>query len=118
MTAALSCPPAACVSEYEQWYRHFLDNRGTSVPWADSYRLTPAEVKLVSSSIQQFQLGEFARGRGFMRRARAHPAFSADSWFLPALQLFIAEEQGHSGMLGRFLDREGIPRLAAHWVDG
>src|SRR6185369_15651809 len=28
------------------------------------------------------------------------------------------EEQGHSGMLGRFLDRERIPRLTSHWVDG
>jgi len=38
-------------------------------------------------------------------------------WFLPALELFIAEEQSHSGILGRFLDHEGIPRLTSHWVD-
>ena len=53
-----------------------------------------------------------------MRRAAAHPVFLADRWFLRTLQLFIAEEQGHSAMLGRFLDREGIPRLTAHWIDG
>ena len=34
------------------------------------------------------------------------------------MKLFIAEEQNHSGILGRFLDREGIPRLTNDWVDG
>jgi hypothetical protein len=52
-----------------------------------------------------------------MRRAAAHPALAADPWFLPALELFIAEEQGHSGILGRFLDREGIPRISSDWLD-
>ena len=33
------------------------------------------------------------------------------------LELFIAEEQGHSSILGRFLDRENIPRLTSHWLD-
>src|SRR5262249_46528803 len=47
-----------------------------------------------------------------------HPVFSADPWFIPTLELFIAEEQGHSGILGRFLDRERIPRLTSNWVDG
>ena len=71
----------------------------------------------MAHSIQQFQLGEWARGRGLKRRAAAHPALAADPWFLPALELFIAEEQGHSGILGRFLDRERIPRLKKHWID-
>ena len=79
--------------------------------------LTAGERRLVSRSIQQFQLGEWARGQGFRRRACLYPGFAADPWFLPALDLFIAEEQGHSSTLGRFLDHERIPRLAAHWLD-
>src|SRR5260370_15072513 len=104
---------------YERWYRHFLDNRDAlaSLPWHDSYRLSEAERTAVGPSIQQFQLGEWARGRGFKRRAASTPGLGADPWFLPAWDLFIAEEQGHSGMLGRFLDREGIPRLAHDWLD-
>jgi len=43
--------------------------------------------------------------------------FAADERFLTVLGLFIAEEQGHSSILGRFLDREGIPRLTSHWLD-
>ncbi len=72
---------------------------------------------MVARSLQQFQLGEFARGRGLVRRAAAHRVLAADAGWLPSLQLFIAEEQEHSRILGRYLDREGIPRLKAHWLD-
>jgi len=107
-------------SSYEPWRRHFLQNREVihTLPWTEPEHLTPAERRLVGRSIQQFQLGEFARGRGFMRRASAHPILSSDPEWLPALRLFIAEEQEHSNMLGRYLDRERIPRLEAHWLDG
>ena len=88
------------------------------MPWDDSVRLNADERRLVARSIQQFQLGEWARGRGLTRRAAAHPMLATDPCWLPALQLFIAEEQEHSNILGRFLDREGIPRLHHHWLDG
>ena len=111
--------PVSAASPYEQWYRHFLENRDgfLALAWDDVYLLSPAERRLVGRSIQQFQLGEWARGRGLMRRALSHPVLAPDPWFLPALELFIAEEQGHSGILGRFLDRERIPRLKNHWLD-
>jgi hypothetical protein len=107
-------------SSYERWYRHFIHNReaGNALPWSAPNSLSAYELPIVAPSIQQFQLGEWARGRGFMRRASAHPILAADPWFLPALKLFIAEEQGHSAILGQFLDRERISRLANHWLDG
>src|SRR5262249_38189842 len=105
--------------QYERWHRRFLDqcDRPMDLPWNDPYRLNAAERHIVGPSIQQFQLGEWARGRGFVRRASAHKGLGADPWFLPALELFIAEEQGHSRILGLFLDRERIPRLSSHWLD-
>ena len=106
-------------TSFEAWHVHFLENvRTRPLPWQDPYCLSDAERRLVSASIQQFQLGEWARGRGLMRRAAAQPELARDPWFLPALALFVAEEQGHSNLLGRFLDREGIPRLTRNWLDG
>jgi len=113
---SLACPTA---SPYQHWADHFLENRGRSstLPWHDPYRLSPREARLVAASIQQFQLGEWARGRGFTRRAAAHPILGVDEAFVPTLRLFIEEEQQHSRILGTFLDREGIPRLTSHWLD-
>lgn len=104
---------------YQRWHQHFLDSRDTPdrLPWDDAAPLSGEERRVVASSIRQFQLGEWARGRGFLRRAAKHPVLSEDSWAIPALQLFIAEEQRHSAMLGQFLDREGIPRLTHDWAD-
>jgi hypothetical protein len=114
-----TCTPPSADSLYKRWYLHFLEKRNgpSDLPWNDSYLLCFAERRLVARSIQQFQLGEWARGRGLVRRASLHPVLSADPWFLPSLELFIAEEQHHSGILGRFLDREGIPKLSNHWLD-
>lgn len=119
MTASFFASPASGASLYERWYRHFEEHRDASptFPWHDSYVLTAAERGNVGASIQQFQLGEWARGRGLKRRALYEPALAADSWFLPALELFIQEEQGHSIMLGRFLDQQRIARLSKHWLD-
>lgn len=118
LTPTLTQAPVA--SLYKHWYGHFLKQRESppALPWPDSYVLSDAERRLISRSVQQFQLGEWARGRGLVRRASAHSSLSIDQWFLPSLQLFIAEEQRHSHLLGRFLDRERIPRLNTHWVDG
>src|SRR5947208_9229652 len=100
----MTSPLMTSTSAYERWQRHFLGNRdgARALPWNDPYRLTPAELQVVGRSIQQFQLGEWARGRGLMRRASSHGVLAADPCFLPALELFIAEEQSHSLMLGRF----------------
>jgi hypothetical protein len=115
-STTLIAPATSC---FEHWYRHFLDKRNApdSLPWREPYQLSATERRLVGRSIQQFQLGEWARGRGFKRRAASHSVLATDRWFLPALELFIAEEQGHSEMLGRFLDHEHIPRLSNDWAD-
>src|SRR5215469_18571223 len=110
---------APVASPYEPWYGHFLKQSESplALPWPDSYKLCDAERRLIGRSVQQFQLGEWARGRGLVRRASEHSVLSKDAWFLPSLELFIAEEQRHSGLLGDFLDREQIPRLTDNWID-
>jgi hypothetical protein len=108
-------------STFSPWHEHFLHNKGPDhclrlLPWDDPYHLSDWERNLITKSIQQFQLGEFARGDGIRRRA-ASSSISKDPDFLAALDLFIKEEQDHSEILGCFLDREGIPKLRHHWLD-
>jgi hypothetical protein len=87
------------------------------LPWSHPRTLTDAELRLVSASIQQFQLGEGSDGSGLIRRGRASRLAAFDPNFIPSLELFIKEEQRHSRHLARFLQCEGVALLQQHWVD-
>jgi hypothetical protein len=101
-----------------KWRSLFSGKVAPCFPWTDGYALTAPERELVKISLPQFQLGEGSEGKGLKARAKASPLAIDDPDFLPTLDLFIREEQRHSSDLGRFLDREQIPRLKHHWVDG
>ena len=87
------------------------------LPWSHPRALTDSERRLVSGSIQQFQLGEGSEGSGLIRRARASRLAALDANFISALELFIKEEQRHSRHLADFLEREGVGLLHHHWID-
>jgi hypothetical protein len=106
-------------SQSEFWRDHFARNLAVTafLPWHDAPCLTPNERTSIESSIQQFQLGEGSSGRRLLDRASIFAAKVGDDTFVPALALFVREEQRHSGQLLRFMEREGIPALPKHWVD-
>ena len=106
----------ACYLDWRDYFEHNQPTQ-TELPWQDNYRLSRIERAAVTRSVQQFQLGEWARGRGLLRRASMDARVAAQPGFLTALELFIAEEQRHSRLLGDFLDLQGIPKLRSHWVD-
>ncbi len=111
-------PCAAIRRNSRFWIHHFQRNRESrTFPWHDPYRLGPSERLILAPSLQQFQLGEGAPGRGLLRRTEDYARLSGDLDFSEAMQLFIAEEQQHSAELARFLRQQGVPLLAAHWVD-
>ena len=87
------------------------------LPWSHPRTLSDGELRLVSGSIQQFQLGEGSDGSGLIRRGRASRLTALNPNFIPSLELFIKEEQRHSRHLARFLQREGVAVLQQHWVD-
>src|SRR5438045_2515183 len=87
------------------------------LPWPDARTLSASELRLVSGSIQQFQLGEGSDGAGLIRRGRASRLPALNPNFIPSLELFIKEEQRHSRHLARFLQGEGVALLKQHWAD-
>lgn len=120
--------PQACpgpLSSSTEWRDHFWTKSRTA--WDSTSfgeqalrgdpELTDSERTAIACSIQQFQLGEGSEGRRLLERGRAFGKQIGDPDFAPALAEFITEEQRHSAILGRFMDREGIPRLSQHWVD-
>jgi len=95
------------------WCRHFADNRERAAPCRGP-PLIPSALRTPDrcAFYPAVPAWRMARAAVFMRRASATPGSCADFWFVPSLKLFIAEEQRHSAILGQFLDRERISRLA------
>ncbi|MGD0426060.1 MAG: hypothetical protein ABSC10_05010 [Candidatus Acidiferrales bacterium] len=106
-------------SESASWRRYFLGRAAAAdpLPWNDPTALTREEAQCIQSSIQQFQLGEGARGGRLLKRGQDFASASADPHFVDALALFVKEEQRHSAYLLRFMQRESIPAASSHWVD-
>ncbi len=82
--------------------------------------LVPGEVpagspwaQRVGPSIAVFQLGE--TGGGDHLRSAVTAADRLD--LLPALELFLEEENEHARLLGLIVDELGADRLEAHWTD-
>jgi len=106
------------IESTQHWHDYFQNNSApVDFPWTDPCFLSASEKDAIANSVRQFQLGEGSDGAGFLRRGAFHAHRERDAWFVPTLRRFIAEEQRHSAWLGRFLDRERIPRLRDHWVD-
>jgi len=80
-------------------------------------QLTESERRIVTPSIQQFQLGEGSRGQRLLERGQKYGRRVNDALFAGALDLFIKEEQQHSRYLAAFMESQGIPLLQRHWVD-
>jgi len=80
-------------------------------------QLTERERRIITPSIQQFQLGEGARGQRLLERGQRFGRRAGDPLFGGALELFIREEQQHSRYLAAFMESQRIPRLQSHAVD-
>ena len=106
-------------TESKKWLTRFFLRTMTAlhVSQRDAPQLTPKEIATVKKSIQQFQLGEGSRGLRLLQRAQKYADLVDDPFFVPALDLFIKEEQQHSRYLADFLQSQDIRLLPKHWVD-
>ncbi|WP_162910874.1 ferritin-like domain-containing protein [Hymenobacter oligotrophus] len=100
---------------FADWTAYFRANQNhlAELSWDDTYRLTERERRAAGRSLQHFQRGESSEGHHLYHHAQT----SHDADYLAAMRLFIAEEQGHAKVLGRFLDVQGLPRLRVCFTD-
>ena len=107
------------MSDAARWRQYFEHNAQSliEIPWSIGPELTADEVRAVSSSLQEFQAGEYSEGRHLYEFARAYAARTGDYDYLKAIRLFIAEEQRHALQLGRFLAINGIPLVETTFAD-
>ena len=105
---------------WDTWITYFEHNAMSllAVDWDEKYQLSWEEHLRITQSVQQFQLGESSEGKHVIEQAQRYIAASGDDKYLPALRLFIKEEQRHARYLARFMQKQDIPLAHSDPVDG
>lgn len=103
-------------TQWAEWFENY-EHRQLQPDWAGASPTDPDDLRIVAPSIRQFQLGESSEARHLLRKVRAHAERHGDISYLRAMQAFIAEENRHSDLLGRYMDSERLPRARRHWTD-
>ncbi len=100
---------------FEKWHQYFLMNQShfDHIYFNEPDLFCVEEQRLFARSLQQFQRGEHSEGKHLLQFAKQ----TGDSSYVAAVKLFIKEEQHHAFVLGKFLDKNNIPRINNHWVD-
>jgi hypothetical protein len=104
----------------QDWVDHFRWNGSVAmrIPWHIGPDLSDEERAAIAHSIQTFQLGENSEGRHLMRYAKRWADRTGDTAYPEAIRMLIAEEQRHAGVLGRFMEFNGIARIKRGCTDG
>lgn len=102
-----------------EWRDHYQANalNQLPIPWEVGGTLTAEEARAIVRSLQAWQLGETSEGAQMLAAAKRYAAQADDPEFVDAVRLFIAEEQRHGELLGRFLDLNGAGRIRRNWGD-
>lgn len=105
---------------FHDWLEHFQNNperhRATEaeVDWDAPLTMDERTQRAFIRSFQRFELGESGDGRHLLSKA----ALDGDATYLAALELLVQEEQKHSALFRRGLDRLHAQVLQSHWSDG
>lgn len=104
---------------FESWLTHFQRNAArhqvleARIEWDAPVTLTATARRAFVRSFQRFELGESGDGERLLAKA----ALFGDPTYLAALELLVDEEQKHSVLFRRGLDRLQAPALESHWSD-
>jgi rubrerythrin len=101
---------------FQYWFNYFKGNQihFDHIDWSVKDELTEREKRLITSSIQKFQMGEHSEGKHFLAFAKT----MEDESYLQTVKIFIKEEQDHPAVLGKFMQLHGIPKITKDPVDG
>ncbi len=104
---------------YQPWAEYFERHTGhfNHIDFDAADELTLDELRLIKTSIRQFQRGEHSEGKHLMQYAKEQTAFTGDDSYERAIYWFIREEQRHAMVLGKFMEVHGIRKLTNDPVD-
>src|SRR5688572_4415129 len=103
-----------------EWKKYYEENACSllEIPWYVGPELSEEEKLAITSSVQDFQIGESSEGKHLIQYAREYAEKTGDLEYVNAIRVFIAEEQRHARELGNFLKINGIPLVKKTFTDG
>jgi hypothetical protein len=104
----------------QTWISHFEVNTrlNDTMQFTDDPCTLPENVRLpVAASLATFQLGESGSGSRLRRYAREVAPLENFRGYQRAIDLFIVEEQSHSQLLARVVQRLGGTLLEKQWTN-
>lgn len=102
----------------QRWITHFENNAAVTrrITLPDTPCELPENIREpLARSIAIFQLGESGGGTRLRRYARKIAPLEQFRGYMRAMDLFVAEEQGHAALLARLLGHLGGTRLQKQW---
>lgn len=101
------------------WQKYFENNEfsNSSIDWQAEDILTQKEISNIKKSIAVFQLSENSEGKNLIQAAKNYAKKYNDPYLVSITRLFIKEEQGHSLLLKRFMEKHKISLLRKNWAD-
>ena len=101
------------------WTAYFSENaeKRLHVKFPKNEIFTEEERKLITPSIQMFQLGEASEGTHLLETVKDYVKRTGDEPYLDAMRLFIAEENRHSYYLRKFMEHYKIPLKSKNDLD-
>ncbi|GAB3605356.1 hypothetical protein GCM10027413_07650 [Conyzicola nivalis] len=107
------------MTSFDDWVVHFEANderhRATEplIDWKAPASMNSRTRRAFVRSLQRFELGESGDGAHLLDLAET----AGDPAYTAALILLVREEQKHSALFGRALERLDAVRLESHWSD-
>lgn len=104
----------------QTWINHFEVNTrlNDTMQFTDDPCTLPENVRLpIAASLATFQLGESGSGTRLRRYAREVAPLENFRGYQRAIDLFIVEEQSHSQLLARIVQRLGGTLLEKQWTN-
>lgn len=102
----------------QHWINHYEKNaiitRGITLP-PEACSLPDEIREPLARSTAIFQLGESGGGTRLRRYARKIAPLEQFRGYMRAMDLFVAEEQGHAALLAQLVDHLGGRRLQKQW---
>lgn len=104
----------------QHWITHFEQNAAITrcITLPTETCMLPEHIRRpLARSIAIFQLGESGGGTRLRRYARKIAPLEQFRGYMRAMDLFVAEEQGHAALLGQLVDHLRGTRLQKQWTN-